>query len=170
MKHRLKPRRVCAALVTLALLWIAPALASDQDAIRTVLMATFDKPDARLVVDPVVASGDHAIAGWSQGDMGGRALLRKKGYAWEIVLCAGDDLKKTDVLTKVGLPAAAAKALSASLAAAEARLPPDRLALFSKFEGLVMVGGDGHHGHGQPAGHHPHGHTPHELKPHDHKP
>ena len=160
MRHKSKFWRVYAAAAALALLWSAPAFASDQDAIRHVLMSTFDKPDQRLVVDPVVAAGDHAIAGWSQGDMGGRALLRKRGHAWEIVLCAGDDLKKADVLTKVGLPAAAAKTLSASLAVAEARLPPDRLALFSKFEGLVMVGGDGHHGHGQPAGHHPHGHKP----------
>jgi hypothetical protein len=149
-----------AALAMLVMAQLSSALASDQDAIRAVMMQTFDKPEERLVVDPVVASGDHAIAGWSQGDMGGRALLRKKGHAWEIVLCAGDDLKKADVLTKVGLPAAAAKTLSASLAAAEAKLPPDRLALFSKFEGLVMVGGDGHHGHGQPAGLHPSGHKP----------
>jgi hypothetical protein len=141
------------------------AFASDQDAIRHVLMSTFDKPDARLVVDPVVVSGDHAIAGWSQGDMGGRALMRMKGHAWEIVLCAGDDLKKTDVLTKVGLQAATAKALAASLAQAEAKLAPERLELFSKFEGMVMVSGNGHHGPTQPAGHHPHGHRPHGHKP-----
>lgn len=162
MKYKSKCLSVCAAVATLALLWIAPAVASDQNAIRAVLMATFDKPEARLVVDPVVVSGDHAIAGWSQGDMGGRALLRQKGQAWDVILCAGDDLKKTDVLTKVGLPTAAAKALSASLAAAEAKLPPARLTLFSKFEGLVMIGGDdSHHGHGQkPGGHHPHGSKP----------
>jgi hypothetical protein len=160
MKYKSKCLSVCAAVATLALLWIAPAVASDQNAIRAVLMATFDKPDARLVVDPVVVSGDRAIAGWSQGDMGGRALLRKKGQAWDVVLCAGDDLKKADVLVKVGLTATAAKALSASLAAAESNISPDRRALFSKFEGLVMVGGDGHHGHGQPVGHHPHGHKP----------
>jgi hypothetical protein len=152
---------LCVVVATVA----TPAFASDQDAIRAAMMKTWDKPDARLVVDPVVVSGDHAIAGWSQGDMGGRALLRKKGHAWDVVLCAGDDLKKTDVLTKVGLPAAAAKALSASLATAEAKVPPDRLALFSKFEGLVMVSGEGHHGHGQPAGHQPHGHQPHGHKP-----
>ena len=132
----------------------APAFGSDQEAIRAVMMTTFDKPDARLVVDPVVVSGDHAIAGWSQGDMGGRALMRKKGHAWEIVLCAGDDLKKTDVLTKVGLPEVAAKTLSASLSAAEAKVPLDRLVLFSKFEGMVMVSGDGHDGHQQPQNHH----------------
>lgn len=150
------------AVAMFAVVMTAQAVASDEDAIRHVLMSTFDKPEARLVVDPVVASGNYAIAGWSQGDMGGRALLRKKGHAWDVVLCAGDDVKKTDLLIKVGLPEAHAKTLSASLAAAEAKVPPDRLALFSKFEGLVMVGGDGHHGpgHGQPAGHHPHGHKP----------
>lgn len=160
MNHKSKLWIVCAAAAMVALTWTAPAVASDRDAIREILMSTFDKPEARLVVDPVVVSGDHAIAGWSQGDMGGRALLRKKGSAWDVVLCAGDDLKKTDVLTKAGLPAAAAKSLSASLAAAEAKVAPDRLALFSKFEGLVMVSGDGHHGHSQPAGHHSHGHKP----------
>jgi hypothetical protein len=149
-----------AAAISLAGMAAAPAFGSEEDAIRTVMMKTFDKPDARLVVDPVVVSGDHAIAGWSQSDMGGRALMRQKGQAWEIVLCAGDDLKKADVLTKVGLPAVVAKALAASLAAAEAKLPQDRRALFSKFEGMVMVSGDSHHGHGQPDGHHPHGHKP----------
>jgi hypothetical protein len=58
------------------------------------------------------------------------------------------------------LAATAAKSLSAGLAAAEAKVPPDRLALFSKFEGLLMVSEDSHHGHSQPAGHHPHGHKP----------
>lgn len=152
--------RVMVALVAMCSLAGNAIAGPDDDAIRHVLMSTFDKPEARLVVDPVVTSGDHAIAGWSQGEMGGRALLRKKGHAWDIILCAGDDLKKADVLIKVGLPEADAKALSAALAAAEAKVPPDRLALFSKFEGLVMVGGDGHHRHGQPAGHHPHGHKP----------
>lgn len=149
-----------AAIAVAVLAHISPAAASDQDTIQAVMMKTWDKPDVRLVVGPVVVSGDHAIAGWSQGDMGGRALLRKKGQAWDVVLCAGDDLKKTDVLAKVGLSAAAAKALAANLAAAEAKIPPDRLALFSRFEGLVMVSEDGHHGHGQPSGHQPHGHRP----------
>ena len=37
MKHKSKLLElVCAAVATLALLWIAPAVASDQDAIRAV--------------------------------------------------------------------------------------------------------------------------------------
>jgi hypothetical protein len=158
MTQKLKSLFALLAGLALTLFQPALAMASDPDAIRSVMMKTWDKPDARLVVDPVVVSGDHAIAGWSQGDMGGRALLRRKGHVWDVVLCAGDDLKKTDVLTKVGLPTAAASALSADLAKAEATLPSARLALFSKFEGLVMISGDGgHHGHQQPPKHHPHG-------------
>lgn len=162
MKHKPGLHNLSLAVVfALSLLQITPAFASDQDAIRAVMMKTWDKPDARLVIEPIVVSGDHAIAGWSQGDMGGRALLRKKGAAWDVVLCAGDDLKKADVLSKVGLPDANAKALSASLASAEAAVAPARLALFSKFEGLVIVAGDEvHRGHGSPANHHPHGHKP----------
>ena len=44
------------------------------------------------MVDPVVVEGDHAIAGWVQGDMGGRAHLRRKGHDWQLVLCSGDPL------------------------------------------------------------------------------
>jgi hypothetical protein len=37
----------------------------------------FDKPNETLSVGPVVVSGNHAVADWAQGDMGGRALLRR---------------------------------------------------------------------------------------------
>lgn len=144
---------------------VTPAAASEQaeaGAIRHVMMATWDKPDSRLSVEPVVIAGDHAIAGWSQGDMGGRALLRRKGGAWEVVLCAGDDLKRADVLHKVGLAQADSEKLAKNLAAAEKSVAPARLALFSKFEGLVMVsaeGGHNQHGQNAPQGAHaPHGH------------
>lgn len=139
---------------------VASALAGpDEEAVRHLLKATFDKPEARLGVDPVVVSGDHAIAGWSQGDMGGRALLRRKGAGWIIVLCAGDDLKSADVLHKVGLPHDAAKGLADRLADAEKSVAPERLALFSTFEGLVMVAPDNaHHGGNAQSGHGSHGH------------
>jgi hypothetical protein len=151
---------VC-AMLALALPTLALASdAADLTGIRHVMMATWDKPESRLEVAPIVIAGDHAIAGWSQGDMGGRALLRRKGTAWDVVLCAGDDLKRADVLHKVGLPHALAVGLAKDLAAAETAVAPARLALFSKFEGLVMVSGDGSHGpqgqhapHGQPHGH-----------------
>ncbi|MBX3568710.1 MAG: copper uptake system-associated protein [Rhizobiaceae bacterium] len=44
----------------------------DAGAIKHLMMATFDKPDSRLSVEPVMVSRDLAVAGWSQGEMGGR--------------------------------------------------------------------------------------------------
>jgi len=125
---------------------IGPAFAGpDEDGVRHLLHSTFDKPDTKLVIEPVVVDADHAIAGWTQGDMGGRALLRRKGHYWQIVLCSGDQLKSTETLTLVGLPPAAAKALAGKFMKAETATDPKRLALFSRFDGIVMIGADGHH-------------------------
>ena len=37
----------------------------------------FGKPNETLSVEPIMVSGDHAVADWTQGEMGGRALLRR---------------------------------------------------------------------------------------------
>lgn len=37
--------------------------ASDEEAVRTLLMTAFEKPESRLSVDPVVVAGSHALAG-----------------------------------------------------------------------------------------------------------
>ena len=127
---------------------IASASADDHTAenhIKAVLSGMFDRPDQPLQVGPVVAVGEHAVAGWTQGDNGGRALLRKNGNEWSIILCSGDQLKSDDVLLKVGVPAAAAKQLSARLAEAESRADPKRVAQFSRFDGIVMMDQQGHH-------------------------
>ena len=118
---------------------------ADKAAIQQVMRGTFDKPEAPLRVEPVVVAFDHAVAGWVQGDMGGRALLRRKGQEWSIVLCSGDALKSADALTKIAVPKAAADALAEGLAEAEARLDPKVVAQFSRFEGLVMMDEAGHH-------------------------
>ncbi len=123
-----------------------PAFAGpNEDAVRHLLHSTFDKPGAKLIVEPVAVDGDHAIAGWTQGDTGGRALLRRKGDHWQIVLCSGDQLRSVDTLAHAGLPMPAANALASQLAKAEASTDPKRLALFSRFDGIVMIGADGHH-------------------------
>jgi hypothetical protein len=120
--------------------------------IKAVMDGTWDRPDQRLQVSPIVVVSDHALAGWTQGEMGGRALLRRKGHEWQIVLCSGDQLKSEEALTKIGLPADAAKILAARLAEAEGKIEPGRLALFSRFDGIVMMDASGHH----PPQHAPH--------------
>jgi hypothetical protein len=48
----------------------------DEGAISNLLHATFDRPEAQLTIAPIVVVGNNAVAGWVQGEMGGRALLR----------------------------------------------------------------------------------------------
>ena len=126
----------------------APAAARpDVASISHLLHGMFDKPDARLTVAPIVTSGDFAVADWSQGDMGGRALLRRKDGSWTVTLCAGDAIKSSEALKTAGVPPSHAVRIAEDLAAAEARLPPERVAMFSRFEGMVMIEGNSGHGH-----------------------
>lgn len=136
-----------AILLTLILpILAAPARgAEDEAAIRRLLTDLFDKPEARLAVDPVVIDVDVAIADWSQGDLGGRALLRRKAGVWEIALCAGDALRQSAALERLGLAKPRAEALAAALASAEKGLSPALLARMAQFDGVVAVDSAGGH-------------------------
>lgn len=114
----------------------------DMAAITGLLKGTFETPESPLGVEPVVISGEYAIAGWAQGEAGGRALLRKTAHGWAVHLCAGDGLKDAANLETIGVPAADAAALATALAAADAKLDPALLAKFSSFDGTVMVNED----------------------------
>ncbi len=163
------------AAMTLALVFMSPAVAQTQHqhgpsqasaahaaedaprAIRQLLLATFDRPEARLSVDPIVVEGDHAVAGWLQDGRGGRALLRRSKGAWVVWLCSGESLRSADTLRKTGIAAGIADTLAKRLQEAEARLPAASRAAFDSFEGTVMVsGGDGVH----PPTHGAHPHSP----------
>ncbi len=136
---------VAAALLCAGLGATAADTGADQAAIRHVLMTTFDKPEARLVVDPVVVVGKHAVAGWSQGERGGRALLVRQGSEWHITLCAGDGLKQAKVLREAGISKADAEVMAKDLASAEAKLPAAQRARFSTFDGIVRMDASGQH-------------------------
>ncbi|WP_084640217.1 copper uptake system-associated protein [Kaistia adipata] len=121
----------------------------DEAAIEHVLKSIWDSQQAPLGIAPVLIAGDHALAGWEQGERGGRALLRRQGKAWSVVLCGGDELKSADSLIKAGVPAKDAAALTVDLAVAEAKLDPKVVAKFSLFEGVVRMDEEGNHsGHG----------------------
>jgi hypothetical protein len=122
------------------------AVADDAGDIRHLMMATFDKPEAPLTLGPIVARDDLAIAGWAQGDMGGRALLREEDGAWALSLCAGDALRRPAALEQLGLSAAQALSLADAVVAAESQADPVLVAKFSRFEGIVTMSEDGDHG------------------------
>lgn len=109
------------------------------DAVRHVIKGIWDKPGEAVEVSPVIVVADHAVAGWTQGDMGGRALLHRKNHAWVVVLCAGDQLLDPKALVHAGITEDAAQQLAAATKAAERQTPSARVAMFSRFEGLIAM-------------------------------
>ncbi|OYQ42622.1 hypothetical protein CHU94_02485 [Rhodoferax sp. TH121] len=129
---------------------------SDAEQITAIMKKQFDRPDAPLTVEPVTVQGNYAVAGWTQGGKGGRALLQKDKGAWFISVCAGDGLKDAKVLQTTGMSADASAAMAKAVVAAESKLSKDKLKLFASFEGMVKIGAEGHGAHGQhqaPAAH-----------------
>ncbi len=113
--------------------------------IVALIRETWDTPQSRIEVEPVVIAGHHAIADWVHGEHGGRALLREENGVWLVILCSGDPLKEAENLIAAGVPPEEAARLARDLAAEEAELPPERRAAFSSFEGTVQMGGHPKH-------------------------
>lgn len=130
---------------------LAPAWAQDTSAdqaeVKQLMRKTWERPDAPLSVEPVVVVEDYAIAGWVQDARGGRALLRKRQGAWDVVLCSGDHLRSPETVMATGAPHDLATRLVSRLLAAESILAPEILTKFSLFDGVVRMDGS-HHPHG----------------------
>lgn len=112
---------------------------ADVAAIESLLRSSFDRPDAPLNAGPVVVEGDYAIADWTQGEMGGRALLARRQTGWAITLCSGDGIRTRAGLSGVGVPYAIARQLEAELVRAERGVSRERLDAMSRFEGIVRM-------------------------------
>lgn len=113
----------------------------DAAAIAAAMRATFERPDAPLDAGPVVVSGTFAVADWTQGGMGGRALYERADEGWVVRFCSGDALRTAEGLQRLGVPYADAVLLEARLAEAERAVAPDRLAAMAAFDGTVAMGG-----------------------------
>jgi len=105
--------------------------------IREVTEAHFGSPRFPIEIGPIVISSDHAIADWTQGDFGGRALFERGTYGWSLVLCSGDSIRRAENLRRAGVPDFNAGWIAERLAAAEATLPPERLARMKRFVGTA---------------------------------
>lgn len=138
-------RTLVALIVVLFGLTGAARAGADEDAVRHLLHTTFDKPEQKLVIEPLVVRAGYAIAGWTQGDMGGRALLQNKHGGWTLILCAGDGIKTAEALRQTGIAPDDANALAQALAKAEQSVAAERLAMFARFEGLLRMDAAGNH-------------------------
>lgn len=112
---------------------------ADRSAIPELLRKTWEKPQSQLVADPIVLTGNHAIADWRQGDHAGRALLRRASSGWSVVLCAGDALTEPAFLVEAGVAADQAATLADALASAERNLPADLKERMSRFKNIVRM-------------------------------
>ena len=99
----------------------------------------FRSPNAPLKVMPVSVIENYAVTGWTQGNKGGRALLKKEHGKWSIQVCSGDGLTKVSTLEMTGMDRNAAIKLAKAVVAAEKDLPRATLNLFASFEGIVKV-------------------------------
>lgn len=127
------------SLIALALMLALAATESraggpdDRETIKNLLKHTFDKPHSPLNVSPITLGEGYAVAGWTQGARGGRALLKKSGGKWSLQACGGDGLKEADMLERSGLSHDAAARLATDIAQAEKQLPAVEVQKFSLF-------------------------------------
>jgi len=123
-----------------------PDASADETGIRQIMLSTWDTPQTRLDIGPVVIQERWAVAGWTQGQRGGRAFLTRNAHGeWQVSVCGGDGLKDAQTLVLTGMPEAAAQTLAQQLEQAEAAIPPERRALFATFEGMLRMDGAGNH-------------------------
>lgn len=111
-------------------------------AIRSLMSKTWDKPGNSLIVDPIAVAGEFAIASWTQGERGGRALLKRSDDRWKVILCAGDQITDARALEAAGVPSAVAEQLAREIRQQEEAVDPKRKALFSLFGDMVPMEGE----------------------------
>ena len=109
----------------------------DESKVRTATEDHFGSELVPMEIGPVVLSGDHALADWTQGDYGGRAVFERNGGGWMLLLCSGDSIRRPENLIRAGVPAFNAGQIADGLARAEAALPAQRLGRMKRFVGTA---------------------------------
>jgi hypothetical protein len=132
------PRRWWFPAAALLLAGCFPNAVLDEGQVREATQLHFGSARFPIEVGPVVVSGNHAIADWTQGEFGGRALFERSGGNWALVLCSGDSIRSTANLKRAGVPDFSADLIAQRLAEAEAALPPERLKRMRRFVGTAQ--------------------------------
>ena len=106
---------------------------TDEAQIQAVIGKTYDKPNNKVNTTPISIADDFAVADWTQGKRGGRALMKRINGNWEILACGNDGLKDTKSLVKAGMSEKTASAIVKKLSDLEKLEDPKRLAKFNLF-------------------------------------
>ncbi|GEM_PF-5001178 len=105
--------------------------------VAAALRAALGAPEAMIA--PIVLDGDTAIAGWTLGHMGARALLRRSSDGWHVEMWSGPSLSLPTTLTSRGVPRSVGDRLRSELSATEAALGTAFIARFDAFPGTVLL-------------------------------
>ena len=116
-----------------------------QEKIKALISKTFDQPNLKVKTNPIVIEGKVAIADWTQGQKGGRALLRRKHEEWEIIACGGSGFKDPEGIAAIGISKQIATNIAAKLKEAETKLSPQQIKQFDSFDGVVNMVHDAKH-------------------------
>jgi hypothetical protein len=106
---------------------------TDEAQIQAVIGKTYDKPNNKVNTTPISIADDFAVADWTQGKRGGRALMKRINGNWEILACGNDGLKDTKSLVKAGMSEKTASTIVKKLSDLEKLVDPKRLAKFNLF-------------------------------------
>jgi len=120
--------------------------AESQEKIKALISKTFDQPNLKVQTTPIVIEGKVAIADWTQGQKGGRALLRRKHADWEIIACGGAGFKDPSAIASAGISKEIANNITAKLKTAESSLSPQKIKQLDSFDGVVTMSHGMQHG------------------------
>ena len=117
-----------------------------QEKIRELISKTFDQPNLKVEIAPIVIVGKVAIADWIQGQKGGRALLKRKHADWQIIACGGAGFKDANTIAASGISKEIANNIADQLRVAEAKLSPQKIKQLDSFDGVVTMRHNAQHG------------------------
>ena len=120
--------------------------AESQEKIKVLISKTFDQPNLKVQTTPIVIEGKVAIADWTQGQKGGRALLRRKHADWEIIACGGAGFKDPSAIAATGISKEIANNITVKLKTEEIKLSPQKIKQLDSFDGVVTMGHGTQHG------------------------
>ena len=104
-------KRLLMAIFAITTCSISIAASTDQIEIINTISRIYDKPNLKVTTNPISINENFAIADWTQGDRGGRALLKKDNGHWAIITCGADEIKDLKNLKDAGISTNVAKAL-----------------------------------------------------------
>ena len=94
---------------------------------------------ADAMIAPIAIAGEFAIAGWTKGEEGARAFLRKRDGKWQVLTWSGPSLLLPATMNSLGVASGIADALRSQLQAEESALGPAVSGRFDAYGGTVLL-------------------------------